>query len=129
MAIRRARRLNASIDMTPMIDCVFQLLIFFMLSSALIGPQFQLQLPESDTKEAPENSPIILSADAQGRFHINQEVVELTQIPERLRPLLAKSAIKTVTFRGDKKIDFQQFVKAFDAVRASGAKAMNIVHE
>ncbi len=126
MAIRRARRPNASLDMTPMIDCVFQLLIFFMLSSSMMTPLIRITLPQAVTKDAADNPQIVISADADGKFYVNQDPVPESELKDRLRPLLAKAKEKVVTFNGDEKLDYKYFVLALDAARECGAVNVNI---
>ena len=53
MAIVRTRRIDAGIDMTPLIDVVFQLLIFLMVSSQFIKPDQRVELPTGPLASAP----------------------------------------------------------------------------
>ncbi len=129
MPIRRIRRPKPLLDMTPMIDCVFQLLIFFMLSSSLVSPHIRLALPRAATNDQGISPEIVLTADDQGHFFINQEPVRFEELRDRLTPLLTKAKNKIVTFRGDKKLDYEIFVKSLDAARAAGAIHMNVAHQ
>ena len=65
----KARRssVHASIDMTPMLDVVFQLIIFFLVSTTFaVLPGLKLNLPESTTAESTSNLGITISADKKG---------------------------------------------------------------
>jgi biopolymer transport protein ExbD len=115
--------------MSPLIDCVFQLLIFFMLSSSFLTPVIQLTLPQATTSDPTEVQEITVTVDEHGTFHVNTLPVPLDQLREHLRPLIAQSKHKAVTFRGDEKMRYEWFVKALDAARASGASHIHIAHQ
>ena len=112
-----------------MIDCVFQLLIFFMLSSSLVAPQIRISLPRADTKDEGNTPEIVLTADAEGHFLLNQEPIRFDELQARLKPLLSRARSKVVTFRGGKKLDYEIFVKSVDAARAAGAVHLNVAHD
>jgi biopolymer transport protein ExbD len=115
--------------MTPMIDCVFQLLIFFMLSSSFLTPMLELALPEAKAGESTEAPDLVLvSIDAEGEIFINKDRVPLAELADRLRPLVAASKDKVVTVRGDKQMPFDHFVRAFSAIQSAGAARVDIAH-
>jgi len=129
MRIARRRRPPPTIDMTPMIDCVFQLLIFFMLSSSFQAPMMQLTLPQAVTKDADQLTEIVVTVDVKGQYFINRQQVSADKLEEELRPLLSRSKRRTVTFRGDREMPYQHFVRALDAARAAGAVHLDVLHE
>lgn len=131
MAIRISRRKRPlpAIDMTPMIDCVFQLLIFFMLSSSFQAPMIQLSLPAASTHDPAAAEEILVTVSAKREFYLNRDLIEPADLEKALRVEIAKSKHKVVTFRGDKDISYQWFVQALDAARSAGAKHVDIVHD
>jgi len=129
MRIVRRARPRPAIDMTPMIDCVFQLLIFFMLSSTFQAPMIQLTLPHATVADDEPPPDIMVSVDLQGRFFLNKEAVAPEELEARLRPLVAQSKQKVVTFRGDQQAPYQHFVRALEAARASGAAHLDVAHQ
>ena len=60
MEIPRRRRARVNIEMSPLIDCIFQLLIFFMLSSTFLTPSIRLTLPQAGGASRPESDPIMV---------------------------------------------------------------------
>lgn len=128
MEIARQKRAPVGIDMSPLIDCVFQLLIFFMLSSSFMTPMIQLKLPQATTGQSTENQDILLSVDEEGRWYINTKQVSAEELKPELRALIAQSKHKAVTFRGDEKMRYELFVKAVDTARSCGAAHINIAH-
>ncbi len=115
--------------MTPLIDCVFTLLIVLMLSATFNSPDsLGLKLPQAATHDIEEKHEIALGVDAAGKFFLNERPVDANNLVNELRPLIDRSENKVVTFRGDEKMDYTAFIKALDAVRAAGGVHMNIMH-
>ncbi len=114
-------RIKSHLDMAPLIDVVFLLLVFFMLTSTFLVPEaIELELPESQTAEAREQTPIVVASDAQGRLYLNDQPVELAQLAEALRPLLADDPQQTVTLRSDQQTPLARLLKIMDQIRAAG---------
>lgn len=129
MEFVRPKKPALSIDMTPMIDIVFQLLIFFMLSSSFLTPALKMNLPKADSSQAPEQQRIIVSIDQSGRFFVNQEEVKQEMLKPKLAPLVARAETKAVFVRGDADMPYKYFVAAMDAARKAGATQVNVVHD
>jgi len=125
----RRRQLTPHIDMTPLIDCVFTLLIVFMVGAAFQSPMIQLTLPQAATRDPAPNPEILVSVNDRGEFFLNGESADPDRLADRLRPLLARSRDRTVTFRGDEKTPYELFVKALDAARIAGAEHFDIDHQ
>ncbi len=129
MRIPRRRRTKLAIDLTPMIDCVFQLLIFFMLSSSFQPPMIQLALPRASSNDGKLAADILVSVDAKGQFFVNQSNVASDKLEERLRDVIAGKKDSVVSFRGDRGIPYHLFVQVLDAARQAGAVNVNVLHE
>lgn len=129
MQISRMPRDKMSMDMSPMIDCVFQLLIFFMLSSTFLTPALELTLPETSNEASPEAPEIIVTLSKDGEVFINTEPVSLETLRARLPEVVAQSKQKVVTIRGDSEMPYDFFVQALSAAQTSGAIHVNIAHD
>ncbi|MBL8792379.1 MAG: biopolymer transporter ExbD [Planctomycetia bacterium] len=129
MRIARRPRKSPQMELTPMIDCVFQLLIFFMLSSSFQTPMIQLTLPRAATQDQEPPPEILVTVDEQGRFYLNRLEIAAEELEPRLRPLVSESKHRIVTFRGDRKMPYECFVRALDAARAAGAVHLDIAHQ
>lgn len=129
MRIPRRRKQNMNIDLSPLIDCVFQLLIFFMLSSSLLIPNIKMTLPQAATTDETTNPEIVVSIDAEGKWYLNASPIQADQLKQLLPPLVQASQDKIVSFQGDQKMQYDKFVQALDAARQSGAIHMEILHD
>ena len=129
MQFVRQRRSAPGIDMSPLIDCVFQLLIFFMLSSSMLTPQIDMTLPQAATEDEAENPELAITVSKEGEFFVNSELVRREDLKERLIPLLSAAKKKVVTFAGDEKMPYEHFVWALDAARQAGAEHVDVAHQ
>ena len=125
----RPRKPGLSLDMTPMIDIVFQLLIFFMLSSSFLNPSLKLTLPQAIQQNKQEPERIVLSVDKGGDTYINTQKVPKEALRGRLEDLFSRDPKKVVHLRGDAEMPYKLFVEVMAIARQAGALQVNIVHE
>lgn len=127
MIFRRKKRKASILDMSPLIDCVLQLLIFFMLSSTFASPKVRIDLPESAISEGTtQNDSIVVTAGGDGRLFVNQSTVSLDSLESVLKAELEKSRSGRVVFRGDKGSTYGVFSKVMEAARKAGAKEFDL---
>jgi biopolymer transport protein ExbD len=125
----RPKRSSMRMDLAPLIDVVFQLLIFFMLTSSFMNPALRLQLPRAATHERIEPDQLVVSIDESGAIYVNFERVSMDNLGAVLQQKLAASDKKQVNFRGDANLPYKIFVKVMDIAKQAGAKQFNLVHE
>jgi biopolymer transport protein ExbD len=125
----RPKRLSTSIDMAPLIDVVFLLLIFFMLTSSFTLPSLQLKLPtaQGQPNETPEV--IGIAVDGQGTITIQGQPVPLGLFDVKLRNLTQGRSDRKIHFRGDRNMDYGLFVELMDRARQIGVVQFNLVHD
>ena len=127
MIFRRKKRKASILDMSPLIDCVLQLLIFFMLSSTFASPKVRIDLPESTISEGTtQNDSIVVTAGEDGRLFVNQSRVSLDRLESVLKTELERSRTGRVVFRGDKGATYGVFSKVMEAARKAGAKQFDL---
>ena len=68
---------SAALNLTPLIDVVFQLLVFFLLTSAFISTGITVELPDAETGEAGDETTLAISLDAEGAIFVGSEEVSL----------------------------------------------------
>ena len=128
MKIHRQRKPQMRMEMTPLIDCIFQLLIFFMLSSTFLTPSIRLSLPTAEASGPPRGQQIIITLDADGQVFLNKQRSSFEQRGGQLRELLSESENRVVTIRADQQMTYEHFVRALDIARRNGAEHVNIAH-
>ena len=125
----RPKRQGLGIDMAPLIDIVFLLLIFFMLNTTFSNPAIPMVLPKSSTSngEVHESEVLVVSCDADGKIYINREEVELVDYTEKLKTAMADMGLKSVHFKGDESVSYKRYMQIVDASTAAGVEQWNNV--
>lgn len=123
---RRPRR-RSNIELTPLIDVVFQLLVFFLLTSSFVQPSLRLDLPSGGAQDEADPTPIVLDIDGDGNLALDGRSIERARLREELEAALANGS-GAVRLSGDKRMSYGIFVEALDAARAAGAAHFDLVH-
>jgi len=114
-------RIHSHLDIAPLIDIVFLLLVFFMLTSTFLVPEaIELELPESSSASVTETMPIVVLLDKTGRLALNGEAIGLDQLRMTIEPLLKQDAESAITLKSDAHTEVQQLLKVMDEIRAAG---------
>jgi len=125
---------RVEINLTPLIDVVFLLLIFFMVSTTFDRhAQLKVSLPEASAKSTlQQNDPLVLSIDAKGNYFINDRQVINTSL-DTLKQAIQKSIgenqnLKDVALvlRADANTPHQAVVRAMDAASQLGLSKLSI---
>ncbi len=125
MNLRPRRSAQPEVNITPLIDVVFLLLIFFMVSTTFDREtEIEIELPEASTEEKrDEEAQLEITIDAQGRYYVNQKAVINTRI-ETLKRAIEQAAKgnkkQPVTISADGKSPHQAVVTAMDAAGQLG---------
>lgn len=115
--------LRVGIDMTPLIDIIFNLLIFFLITAAITVKGIHLDLPEASTSEKMPAKSWEIIIDKEDRIHFNDVVIDLNRfkkileseksIPEKERPA-------TIIIKASRNARFGVFITVMDTARQYG---------
>ena len=128
-SIQRQRRPSIRMELSPLIDCIFQLLIFFMLSSTFLTPAIQLTLPSATAGTSQNELEIIITLSEEGDVYLNNTKTSLISLNSELQRMLTESSHKSVTIRGDQNMPYSAFLDALDIAKRSGAIHVNVAHQ
>ena len=126
------RQDEVSLDMTPLIDVVFLLLIFFMLTASFTQAQrLKVELPKAEQGEAIKDPAKnwVIEIDAEGNYALNGEALAGDQLILRLRELPERTDDTVILIRADAKTEHQAVVQALDAARAAGLLHIGLATE
>ena len=128
MKFRRRFNIKSGIDLTPMIDIVFNLLIFFMVGSTIVEtPQIEISLPKSSSAVGAEkNENIVISISKDGQKYINGYLVE--DLDANLADLAKTEGEleKPVEIRSDEDVRTQILISVIDSVKNAGFTRLSI---
>ncbi len=127
-----ARRIRieeeVTLSMTPLIDVVLLLLIFYIVTTAFIDREIELQLPESDASAIPDEKKKFTIEIGQGEHEIalNGELVTIAQLDQTIEIEAAADHIKSVEIRADKFVIHGRVVEVLGIVKKHGVEAVGI---
>lgn len=114
-------RIHSHLDIAPLIDIVFLLLVFFMLTSTFLVPEaIELELPESSSANVTEITPITVALNQAGELTLNGEAIALEQLKAAIEPLLEQDSDAPVTLKSDAHSEVQQLLGVMDEIRSAG---------
>lgn len=125
--MRSSRNKRALIlNVLPLIDVLFLLLIFFMISTTFLSqPAIKLELPEAAHSETVRQAPVVIYVDPTGRVYLNDEPVELPLLEEALRRMVVDDEEKSVSFKADSRVSHGRVVEVLDAIKGAGIRRIS----
>ncbi len=130
-----ARRIGIKIDMTPMVDVAFLLLIFFMTTTTFKPPErVSVILPASKSQvHVPETDTIILTVNKAGEIFISNEDLSKTQqvakedVVKAIVTWRSKNPAAVVVVKGDKEVDYGAVADVMNALAESKTLRFNLM--
>ncbi len=115
---------DAQLDMVPLINCVFLLLIFFLLTSSFISqPGIKISLPKAVTSEVIQENTVVITITSDNRFYLNETPVTLLELKSKLEKT---STVEPVLIKADRDVVLSKVVNIWDFCRDLGIKQVNI---
>ena len=121
-----SQRKRFQIDMAPLIDVVFLLLIFFMLTFAIQGQGLAISLPEGEETEKVEKD-IIVKIDRNNKLYLNDRQIEIDSLGAALGEDLLRRSDKLVVIDSAPKVKYELFARGLDVSREAGAENFSII--
>ena len=126
---RKKKKESAHIELVSLIDIIFILLVFFMISSSFLRPVIRLKLPISATKEKePKKKKIKITLSATGKLFVDKKKTTFQKLSDLLITQVEKNPKIVVIFWGDEDISYKKFIHLMDIVKKSGVKNIAISH-
>ena len=127
MQFLEKKRRKVIINITSLIDVLFLLLIFFMVSSTFIEqPGMKLELPESKSSSTEKIKELILEINADQSLVLNQQPVTMAELEKKFNVLLPSLEEKSLVLKADKNVPHGTVVKVMDLAKLSGLEKLII---
>ena len=128
MILRRRERQRARIEIIPMIDVVFFLLVFFMMASLsmTVYRGLPVNLPRATTGTTPPAETAAITVAPDGQAYLDREPVTRTVLGERLRGLVGANPTLAIVITADEAVAHGHVVDVLDEVRTAGVLRMAI---
>lgn len=123
-----SKRINTEetlMDLTPIVDVVFNLLIFFALSLnfSQITSSINIKLPKAKSSEIVTEKQVVVTIEKGNKIYINDKKLFIDQIPNYLDDI---SKDKVVVIKADEGIDHGFVVQVMDLIKRSGFNKLGI---
>ncbi len=130
MVFERRRHNHAHLNIAPLVDVVFLLLLFFMLTSHLMQePAIRIKLPESKTADAQKDAIKTIYISKEGNIYFMDRIVDLNGLQMAIKDALKDAQTDFIRIKADRESDVGILVSVIDEVRLSGIKNYSIATE
>ena len=114
-----------AINIVPLIDVMFALLTFFIISALFLtrSEGLPVNLPKAATAQSQRSTPITVTLDQQGGVALNRKLIALDALEEQVRNLIPLNQEVTVVLNADEQVNHGRVIAVMDRLRrVKGAK-------
>lgn len=123
MQFRPKRFIKPIINIAPLIDVLFLLLIFFMVTSTFIEqPNIKLELPSTKHTETSRTERIVLMLDRDGKLYLKEKRIDTNDLEKVLRRVILDTGEDVLVLKADKFVPYGDVVDVMDIARGAGFK-------
>jgi biopolymer transport protein ExbD len=122
-------RIQAAINITPLVDVVLVLLIIFMVMAPQMRKVPDVKLPDTakPTEQGGEKGPILVSIDEAGGLWIEDKPVAAEQFTESLRAAAGAETDPKIVIRGDATLNFREIRQTMQAIEQAGFHGVGLI--
>ncbi|MCD6297206.1 MAG: biopolymer transporter ExbD [Deltaproteobacteria bacterium] len=127
---RRRNRSQIQMPLTSLIDIVFLLLIYFLLTTNfMVDEGIKIKLPQARASAPQIEQEITVYVDRDGRAFLENQEVSLAGLFDRLKEMIGERKDKLVVVRADRAVILNKAVKVMDVAKAAGAARLCLATE
>ncbi|HPC37785.1 MAG TPA: biopolymer transporter ExbD [Exilispira sp.] len=127
MVRKTKKREGIQVDMTPLIDMMFLLIIFFLIATSFqTYKKISVTLPGSETGENPVNESLIISILKDGSIEIEEKKFTLSQFNEYLKENYLILSKKQIYINADRSVDYESIIKILDVLRKNSLQSISL---
>jgi len=127
----RARRVDPVVDVTPLIDIIFQLVLFFMVSTTFVSaPGIEVDLPRSSSDTVlRDTDDLNIWVSSDGAVYVDEEPVDYQGLKAALADAARSNPSTLIVIKADKDVGHGRVVAVMDAARSRGLTQLAIATE
>jgi biopolymer transport protein ExbD len=127
---RPKKRYAVQMPITPLIDIVFMLLIYFLLTTNfMVDEGIKIKLPQARAAAPQTEETITVYVDSQGQAFLGEEEISLDRLFDRLKEKIGARQDELVVVRADRAVILNKAVKVMDIAKAAGAGRLCLATE
>ena len=125
---RVRKKFLSDINVTPFVDVMLVLLIVFMITAPLLQTGVEIELPEVDTPNVPENKdPIIITINKKNETFISEKKITPENLNEKLEEIKNANPKTQVYIRADKSVTYDVLMQVMKQIIDSGILNVNLI--
>ena len=119
MYLKEDSKSENQINILPMIDIIFAILSFFIISSLFLSriDSIEINLPESSTSRIEKNKPLIISIDSNEQIYFKERLISINNISEIIKASLGELENSLIILRADASLNHGFIIKVLDELR------------
>lgn len=127
---RFRRKINSSINVTPLVDVMLVLLIIFMVTSPMLVSEIKVDLPQTNLDPIAKEPKIIsITIDKNKNLYLNDKKIVFAELNTKLRELSKRQKNSRIFVRSDQSVNYGFVVKIIDHLNNSGFDKVSLVTE
>jgi biopolymer transport protein ExbD len=127
---KKRNRVQVQAPLTALIDIVFLLLIYFLLTTNfMVDEGIKVKLPQAKASAQQTEKAITIYVDKEGRAFLEKAEVSNARLFDRLRQMIGNNTNKLVVVRADREVILNKAVKVMDIAKAAGAGRLCLATE
>jgi biopolymer transport protein ExbD len=127
---KKRERYEVKAPLTSLIDIVFMLLIYFLLTTNfMVDEGITIKLPQARASKPQVEEAITIYVDKEGRSYLNNDEIAMGNLFKRLREMISGEKDKLVIVRADRGVILNKAVKVMDVAKAAGAGRLCLATE
>jgi biopolymer transport protein ExbD len=127
---KNRERYEVKAPLTSLIDIVFLLLIYFLLTTNfMVDEGITIKLPQARASKPQVEEAITIYVDKEGRSYLNNDEIAMGNLFKRLREMISGEKDKLVIVRADRGVILNKAVKVMDVAKAAGAGRLCLATE
>ena len=132
MLVHRKKRVRYQIEspLTPLIDIVFMLLIYFMLTTNfMVDEGIKIKLPQAKAAAPQTQQEITVYVDQEGRTYLKNKLIPQDKLFKKLKEMIGGQQDRLVVVKADRSVILNKAVKVMDIAKAAGAARLCLATE
>lgn len=124
---RRSRNNTAKLDMAPLMDMIFILLIFFIVTTSFVKESgVTINRPVAKSSETKEKTNMVIGVTKEGQVHIEGQIIDIRSVRAKMERFLAEMPEGSVVIAADKQSYSGTVIQVLDACRLAGIKKLSV---
>jgi len=123
----RTQTALSDINVTPLVDVVFVLLIIFMVTAPVLQSGIEVNVPHTRTVKEITEERLVISIDKSQRVFLGNDPININQIGPTLKQKIRDPRHQAIYLRSDEDVPFGAFATVMDAIKQAGISNVSIV--